>query len=47
MPHPNLKKVPWIETTAEDNQNRHPEEEFELNDGIDAEKRLKDLGYLA
>lgn len=50
VPVPELKKVPWIETTARDQQTRLPEQSPDRGDQTvtDAavEKRLADLGYV-
>lgn len=46
IPHPKLKKVPWVETTASDEQTRHPDEEFALIEGYDVEETLTNLGYI-
>jgi glucan phosphoethanolaminetransferase (alkaline phosphatase superfamily) len=46
IPHPKLKKVPWVETTASDKKTRHPEKDFKLSDDYDLEEKLINLGYL-
>jgi hypothetical protein len=46
LPHPALKKVPWIETTARDEGTRHPTEEYTVQKQYDVEEQLADLGYL-
>ena len=43
--HPNIRYVPWIETTASDNENYEPN----ISDGsdeVEIEQRLEALGYL-
>jgi hypothetical protein len=48
FPHPAVRKVPWVETKAEDSGEYTTErtvKEF-LNISGDIEQRLKDLGYL-
>jgi hypothetical protein len=45
--HPNLKKVPWIETTATDTETSDPSLDVEGEDpGIDVEDQLKHPGYI-
>lgn len=46
IPHPALKRVPWVRTNATDEGTRQPRPTplSEETDGI--ESRLKDLGYL-
>lgn len=46
VPHPALKKVPWIETTAEDHGTIHPDAEPEITQTADVRDQLKELGYL-
>ena len=45
IPHPALKTVPWIETTATDTRSYEPEIEART-DEVAVEDRLADLGYL-
>jgi len=45
--HPDLRKVPWVETSAQDTDNCSPDPIIrDSEDETDAEQRLKDLGYL-
>lgn len=47
IPHPNLRKVPWVETTARDNLSHTPEKvisEKTVSDEV-IEERLDALGY--
>lgn len=50
IPHPKLRRVPWVETTAEDRGTITPDELFaahdDLNDNDDIEERLSALGYM-
>lgn len=46
IPHPKLKKVPWIETTAKDQHIRDPDEEFTIKDGENVNEQLEALGYI-
>ncbi|WP_418284048.1 hypothetical protein [Halorubrum sp. DTA46] len=46
VPHPALKKVPWVETTAEDHGTIHPDPEPEITQTSDVRDQLKELGYL-
>jgi hypothetical protein len=43
FPHPVVRKVPWVETTASDEHTREPD----VEDGpeVDIEEHLRDLGY--
>lgn len=48
VPHPKLRKVPWVTTTATDSKS-HTTKKYEFVDEIsktDIEDRLSDLGYL-
>ncbi|WP_285266193.1 sulfatase-like hydrolase/transferase [Halobacterium salinarum] len=45
FPHPIVKKVPWVETTATDERSREPDLETTQNSQIDLEEHLRDLGY--
>ncbi|ELY95612.1 hypothetical protein C484_04985 [Natrialba taiwanensis DSM 12281] len=47
FPHPIVRKVPWIETTAQDRGTREPQVESDTERGerVDIEEHLKDLGY--
>lgn len=49
VPVPALKRVPWIETSAEDNRSREPPDprpdEDESADGSSVEDKLESLGY--
>jgi len=46
FPHPSVRKVPWVKTTAKDKHTRDPDTETE-SDSIetDVEDHLRDLGY--
>jgi len=46
VPHPALKKVPWVETTAEDRERIRPEAKPTITDEPDVRNQLKELGYL-
>lgn len=46
IPHPSLKRVPWVETTATDSRSREPDEAFEKGEDRDVRQQLADLGYL-
>lgn len=46
VPHPALKKVPWIETTAEDNRTIRPDAEPTITKQSDVKDQLRELGYL-
>ena len=46
IPHPNLKKVPLVETSATDRRNYTPEITSESQNNSSVEDRLEDLGYL-
>lgn len=46
VPHPTLRKVPWIETTARDERTRQPPEEYSIRDQRSTEEQLENLGYL-
>jgi hypothetical protein len=45
FPHPVVRKVPWVETSATDEQTREPDVEVEDETKIDVEEHLRDLGY--
>jgi hypothetical protein len=40
-----LTQVPWVETTATDNEEHQPEQYVRRNSGVGVEKRLEALGY--
>lgn len=46
FPHPVVRKVPWVETTAKDKHTREPDIEIE-SDSVetDVAEHLRDLGY--
>lgn len=44
-PVPILRKVPWVETRAEDSRTHTPERRSRHEASADVESRLKDLGY--
>jgi len=46
FPHPIVKRVPWVETSATDSGSYDPEVSDLSSEGIDVEDHLKDLGYL-
>jgi hypothetical protein len=47
VPHPNLKKVPWVETTATDERTSDPDVDIARQEsGAEFEEQLRDLGYL-
>ncbi|WP_138007348.1 hypothetical protein [Halalkalirubrum salinum] len=45
FPHPVVKKVPWIRTSAVDTGSRKPSLETDPDETVDLEQHLKDLGY--
>lgn len=45
IPHPKLKKVPWVEMTGTDTKTRQPDRDFSTNEEHDVEEQLADLGY--
>ncbi|ADJ16533.1 hypothetical protein C497_01390 [Halalkalicoccus jeotgali B3] len=45
IPHPKLKKVPWVKTTGTDTRTRQPDPDFSIRKMDDVEKQLADLGY--
>lgn len=45
-PHPAVKSVPWMETTAEDHGTFQPELDARVNTDVDVDERLRELGYL-
>lgn len=45
FPHPVVRKVPWVETTATDNHTREPDIEVDSSVKMDVEQHLEDLGY--
>lgn len=45
FPHPVVRKVPWVETTAQDEHTREPEIEVDTSIETDVEEHLRDLGY--
>ncbi|MFP4626425.1 MAG: hypothetical protein ACLFNI_07525 [Natronomonas sp.] len=46
VPHPALKKVPWVETTAEDHGTIHPDPKPVITQTTNVQDQLKELGYL-
>lgn len=46
IPHPALKKVPWVETTASDEQIDDPDSNVEYEADHNIEEKLRNLGYL-
>jgi arylsulfatase A-like enzyme len=45
FPHPTVKKVPWIEVSAEDSGSREPDLDIDTGVSVDIEEHLHDLGY--
>jgi len=48
LPHPKLRKVPWITTTASDSKSHTPQK-YDLSESVNEDEvknRLSDLGYL-
>lgn len=45
FPHPIIKRVPWVQTSATDKRTREPDLEGESNKKIDIDQHLRDLGY--
>lgn len=45
FPHPAVKTVPWVETTAQDHHTREPDLERDTTVEADVEAHLRDLGY--
>lgn len=45
FPHPAVRKVPWVETTAKDEHTREPDIEIDSSVKTDVEDHLRDLGY--
>jgi len=45
FPHPIVKKVPWVETSATDEGTREPDLEREAGEHVELEQHLRDLGY--
>ncbi|NKE37415.1 hypothetical protein GWG54_16670 [Natronococcus sp. JC468] len=45
FPHPAVKKVPWVETTATDEGTREPDLEAGSSVDTDIQEHLRDLGY--
>jgi len=45
FPHPIVKKVPWLETSAKDTKSREPNLERDTDMNVDMEEHLRDLGY--
>ncbi|MDR5674234.1 hypothetical protein RH858_13980 [Halalkaliarchaeum sp. AArc-GB] len=46
FPHPVVKRVPWIETTAEDQETRTPKISSKSREDVEIRDRLDALGYL-
>lgn len=46
VPHPALKRVPWVETTAEDKGTIQPDAEPTITNQSDVQDQLEELGYL-
>jgi hypothetical protein len=46
VPHPALKRVPWAEAVATDNETKEPEEQYTLKEKTNQKERLENLGYL-
>ncbi|WP_277542853.1 alkaline phosphatase family protein [Haloarcula laminariae] len=45
-PHPVVRRVPWVETTATDDRTYEPTVVSEVDDTFDRDQHLQDLGYL-
>lgn len=45
FPHPAVRKVPWVETTARDEHTREPNIDVDSSVQTDIEEHLQDLGY--
>ena len=45
FPHPVVKKVPWVRTSASDEETRVPDIETDSGVSVDVEEHLRDLGY--
>ncbi|MFD1562865.1 hypothetical protein ACFR99_04805 [Haloarchaeobius amylolyticus] len=45
FPHPVIRKVPWVETTARDEHTRKPDIEVDPSTEMGIEEHLRDLGY--
>jgi glucan phosphoethanolaminetransferase (alkaline phosphatase superfamily) len=45
FPHPIVKKVPWVETSASDEGTREPDLEHNSEEQVELEQHLRDLGY--
>lgn len=45
FPHPIVKKVPWVETSARDTGSRDPDIDTDEKLDVDLEEHLQDLGY--
>jgi hypothetical protein len=45
-PHPAVRRVPWVETTAEDSGTVEPEIDRQTSMGTEVEEQLEQLGYL-
>lgn len=45
FPHPVVKKVPWVKTTARDIRTHDPDLDPNRSANVDLEKHLQDLGY--
>jgi hypothetical protein len=46
FPHPAVKRVPWVETTAHDSEGYEPEVSMSTDIEMRTEDHLRDLGYL-
>ncbi|RQG93043.1 hypothetical protein EA462_02190 [Natrarchaeobius halalkaliphilus] len=45
FPHPVVKNVPWVRTSATDTGSRDPDLEISSGASVDVEEHLRDLGY--
>lgn len=45
VPHPALRKVPWVETTASNEETYEPQIETTKTENVDIEEQLQFLGY--
>jgi arylsulfatase A-like enzyme len=46
VPHPALRKVPWVETSAADHGTRQPDADPEITRHSDVQDQLESLGYI-
>ncbi|WP_178917804.1 hypothetical protein [Natronomonas gomsonensis] len=46
LPHPDLKRVPWVRTSANDQRTRNPKSNPSIREDVDVTEQLESLGYL-